>query len=46
MSRQQLRQYVLDNPRDKQALYELSDRIKANSQLITIEELEERLKQG
>ncbi|MEH2380140.1 MAG: hypothetical protein V7K27_14845 [Nostoc sp.] len=45
MSKAELRAYVLKNPNDNEAFYELSDRIKANAKFVTVEELEEIFKQ-
>jgi hypothetical protein len=45
MSKAELRAYVLKNPTDDEAFYELSDRIKANAKSVTVEEFEEILKQ-
>ncbi|MBD2772785.1 DUF6887 family protein [Iningainema tapete] len=39
MSRAQLRAYVLQNPEDKEAFYELSDRIRATAKPINVEDL-------
>ncbi len=39
MSRAKLRAYVLQNPEDKEAFYELSDRIQATAKLINVDDL-------
>lgn len=39
MSRAELRAYVLQNPDDKEAFYELSDRIQATAKPINVEDL-------
>lgn len=39
MNRGKLRDYVLQNPNDKEAFYELSDRIQATAQPINVEDL-------
>ena len=39
MSRSKLRAYVLQNPEDKEAFYELSDRIQATAKPINVEDL-------
>lgn len=41
MSKSELRAYVLQNPNDNEAFYELSDRIKANGKPLNINELPE-----
>ncbi|MFL9453823.1 MULTISPECIES: DUF6887 family protein [Nostocales] len=39
MSRAELRAYVLQHPDDKEAFYELSDRIQATAKPINVEDL-------
>jgi hypothetical protein len=43
MSRAELRAYVLQNPDDREAFYELSDRIQATAKPVTLDELEVEL---
>ncbi len=39
MSRAELRAYVLQNPNDREAFYELSDRIQATAKPIDVDDL-------